>query len=130
MKKYVYCFLLIIAACIICIGAGYWFTRSSVRQEPAIPNVTVETETVPEDGMAFETDDTEARPAAGQEPAKYCLTAKDGYLLVFGQDRETVYMDPHMPLKDFPPEEQSKLLQGIWFSNMMDIFSYLESYTS
>lgn len=130
MKKYMYCFLLIIAACVICIGAGYWFTRPQAIQEPAIPNVTVETETVPDDGMAMNGEYVEAEPAAGREPAKYYLVAEDGYLLVFCQDKSTVCLYTHMPLIEFPVEEQSRLMEGIWFSNMMDIFNYLESYTS
>ena len=36
----------------------------------------------------------------------------------------------HMPLSDFPPVEQERLMEGIWFPTMAEIFSYLESYTS
>lgn len=134
MKKYIYGFLLVIAACVICTGAGYWFTSSHVRQEPAIPNATIETETISIGGMALKDkedhEEEAAEPAIGREPAKYYLVAEDGYLLVFCQDKSTVCLYTHMPLTEFPVEEQSKLMEGLWFSNMMDIFSYLESYTS
>ena len=35
-----------------------------------------------------------------------------------------------MPLSEFPLSEQEKLMEGIWFSSMMEIFNYLESYSS
>ena len=35
-----------------------------------------------------------------------------------------------IPITDFPEEEQDRLRAGIWFSSMMDVFHYLESYTS
>ncbi len=60
----------------------------------------------------------------------YCLVAEEGYLIVYDRDLETVNMFTHMPLADFPVDEQEKLMEGIWFPTMAEIFSYLESYTS
>lgn len=56
--------------------------------------------------------------------------AEEGYLIVYDRDLETVNMFTHMPLADFPVDEQEKLMEGIWFPTMAEIFSYLESYTS
>ena len=39
-------------------------------------------------------------------------------------------MQTHIPITDFPEEEQEKLREGIWFDSMMEVFFYLESYTS
>ncbi len=36
----------------------------------------------------------------------------------------------HMPLSEIAPEEQEKLRDGLWFSTMMEVYSYLESCTS
>lgn len=36
----------------------------------------------------------------------------------------------HMPVTDFPEEERGRLMDGIWFSSMIEVFNYLESYTS
>ena len=33
-------------------------------------------------------------------------------------------------LAEFPAEEQERLMTGIWFPTMAEIFSYLESYSS
>lgn len=60
----------------------------------------------------------------------YCLVAEDGYLIVYDKEDETVNLFTHMPLAEFPISEQEKLLEGIWFVTMAEIFSYLESYSS
>jgi len=60
----------------------------------------------------------------------YCLVAEEGYLIVYDSEKETINMFTHMPLADFPVSEQEKLMEGIWFPTMAEIFSYLESYTS
>jgi len=31
---------------------------------------------------------------------------------------------------DFPEKERSRLMEGIWFPSMMDVYHYLESFTS
>ena len=36
----------------------------------------------------------------------------------------------HMPLSEFSVEEQEKLLEGVWFDTMTDVFHYLESFSS
>lgn len=129
MKKYTICFLLCLMVGVICTATGYLVSKNQVREETAIPNVTVETETFTEDTVVL--NQREVQPALGKETVSpYYLVAEDGYLMVFCQDKTTVSLFTHMPLVDFPVEEQSKLMEGIWFSNMMDIFNYLESYTS
>ena len=51
-------------------------------------------------------------------------------MLVYDDGLATVNLFIHMPLSDFPPVEQERLMEGIWFPTMAEIFSYLESYTS
>lgn len=60
----------------------------------------------------------------------YCLVAEEGYLIVYDKEDEAVNLFTHMPLSEFPVSEQEKLLEGIWFVTMAEIFSYLESYSS
>lgn len=131
MKKYTYCFLLFIVTSVICLLAGYAITRYSIRQEQAIPNTVVETESV--DGL-------ENRAAAGREKIQpiletaaakeFYLVAESGFLLVFSKDQSTICLYTHIPVTDFPVQERERLMEGIWFPNMMDVYHYLESYTS
>lgn len=61
---------------------------------------------------------------------QYYLVAEDGYLLVYLSDRTTNYLFTHIALTEFPEKEQSELMEGKGFYSMMDLFNYLESYTS
>lgn len=129
MKKYIICFLLFVVSCVTCLGIGFAASRYYVKQEKSVPNAVFETETIGEEGVVVNNKD--AKPVVETEaPSRFYLVCEDGFLLVFSEDKTTVCLYTHMPIMDFPPQEQDKLREGIWFSNMMDIFNYLESYTS
>lgn len=129
MKKYMYCFLLFAVSCITCLGIGFFTTRYYVRQEKPIPNAVYEAETLVEDQVVVNREKIE--PIVETKAAsRFYLVSENGYLLVFCEDKTTVYLYTNMPLMDFPPKEQEKLREGIWFPDMMDVFNYLESYTS
>ncbi len=131
MKRYVYCFLILIVASLACIVVAYSLTRYYVRQEEALPGTEVETETV---------DPLENRAAVGhqqikarletQVPQEFYLVSESGFLLVFSKDQSTICLYTHIPVTDFPASERHKLMEGIWFPSMMEVYHYLESYTS
>ena len=128
MKKYMFCFLLFAATSLLCLGIGFVITRDSVQPEEAIPGATLETETVTEDQIVINQE--KVSPAPEKEKEKYYLVSEDGYLLVLYQDQTTICLYTHMPVTDFPEEELGRLMDGIWFSSMIEVFNYLESYTS
>ena len=128
MKKYMFCFLLFAATSLLCLGIGFVITRDSVQPEEAIPGATLETETVTEDQIVINQE--KVSPAPEKEKEKFYLVSEDGYLLVLYQDKTTICMYTHMPVTDFPEEERGRLMDGIWFSSMIEVFNYLESYTS
>ena len=64
MKKVLYCVLLFVATSIVCLIVGYGITRYSVRQEQAVPNTVIETETV---------NDMDDKAAMNQEQIKPIL---------------------------------------------------------
>ena len=132
MKKYGICLFLLLLTSIVCLFTGFFITRTSIRQEEAIPNATIETETVTEDRVVL--NQKQIEPVVSTEetaPAKrYYLVTEDGFLLVFCEDKATVCLYTHMPISDFPQAEQDKLREGIWFETMIEVFNYLESYTS
>lgn len=129
MKKYRFCFLLFFAACIICTAIGYFTTRYYVRRERAVPNTTIEMETMTQDQPVINQNEITNDTGESQKE-QYFLVAEDGFLLVFCEDKKTVCLHTHMPVVEFPEEERNRLMKGIWFSNMLDIFNYLESYSS
>ena len=128
MKKYMFCFLLFAATSLLCLGIGFVITKDSVQPEEAIPGATLETETVTEDQIVINQE--KVSPAPEKEKEKYYLVSEDGYLLVLYQDQTTICLYTHMPVTDFPEAERGRLMDGIWFSSMIEVFNYLESYTS
>lgn len=137
MKKYYICFFILAALLAAAILTGSYFYLYKPRREGPIPNGVVESESIFEDNMVINQKQVakmDERPAEGENTAKeelqYCLVAENGFLLVFAKDKNTVCLDTHMPLTEFPEKEQERLMEGIWFSTMMEIFNYLESYSS
>lgn len=128
MKKYMFCFLLFAVTSLLCLGIGFVITKDSVQPEEAVPGATLETETVIEDQIVINQE--KVSPAPEKEKEKYYLVSEDGFLLVLYQDKTTICLYTHMPVTDFPEEERGRLMDGIWFSSMIEVFNYLESYTS
>ena len=60
-----------------------------------------------------------------EDEERYFLVAEEGYLIVYDKGQETTDLFTHMPLAEFPAEEQERLMTGIWFPTMAEIFSYL-----
>ena len=134
MKRMFIYALLFLGTAILCLLAVYGITRYQLRQEAPIPNTILESETVP---------DMEGREALNQDgvhPAaqtvarvpeeEYFLVSEAGFLLVFCSDKSTICLYTHIPVTDFPEQERVRLMEGIWFPTMMDVYHYLESYTS
>ncbi len=69
-------------------------------------------------------------PEVEQPLERYYLVSETGFLLVFAEDLSTICLYTHIPITDFPEKEQERLREGIWFPSMMEVFHYLESYTS
>ena len=129
MKKYMICLFLFAAVSAFCLGVGIG-TRQSCKKNLLQETSQSESSSFQETEMA----DYEAANGQQVEPVvireEYYLVAEDGFLLVFLKDQKTICLYTHVPLMDFPQEEQERLREGFWFSSMMDVFHYLESYTS
>ena len=130
MKKYVSCLFLFLGASAVCFAIGFFVTKyAPVQEEKGIENTAVESYTAPPDD-APAANQEEVHNVSTAENPPYCLVAENGFLLVFRRDQDEVCLFTHIPIVDFPQEEQDKLRQGIWFTTMMEVYSYLETYTS
>lgn len=136
MKKYVSGFLFFFCLTSGVLAALFWVTKQEESEETKQLQVA---ETVYDPAFADSGEETEPKVhivlnqecvEARTEQKSYCLVAEDGYLIVYDKKARAVSLLTHMPLTEFPISEQEKLLVGIWFPAMTDIFSYLESYTS
>lgn len=128
MVRYGICGLLILVTAIVCFAAGFLATAPRAQHETVIPNTTLETETVTEHQLVI--NQKEVEPISISTKEQFYLVSETGYLLVFAQDQSTICLHTHIPITEFPEKEQEKLREGMWFSSMMEIFHYLESYTS
>ena len=129
MKKYgIYLILLFLAVSAACVAVGFAAQRRSREQTTAEETLSTEpvSEIATEDQMAV--NQQVMHETLSQEA--YYLVAEDGFLLVFLKDQKTLCLYTHVPLVDFPVKEQERLREGIWFPSMMEVFHYLESYTS
>lgn len=142
MKKYVSCFLFF-----FCLTGGCLVTLfflAAGLEEPEVIEVQMK-ESVEEPAFAENPDEVkeagvsetiahivlnQTEPSREIPKGNYYLVAEEGYLIVYNDSRETVSLFTYLPLTDFPLEEQERLMEGIWFMTMTDVFSYLESYTS
>lgn len=128
------CGLLFLGTAIFCMALIYGLTRYRIRQEEPIPNTILETETVRDMEGREAVNQSGVIPAAeaAKEELKeeYFLVSEAGFLLVFCSDRSTICLYTHIPITDFPQKERERLMEGMWFSSMMDVYHYLESYTS
>ena len=134
MKRMFIYALLFLGTAILCLLAVYGITRYQLRQEEPIPNTILESETVPdmEGREALNQDGVHpAAPTVARVPEEeYFLVSEAGFLLVFCSDKSTICLYTHIPVTDFPEQERVRLMEGIWFPTMMDVYHYLESYTS
>lgn len=96
----------------------------STAAEP-VPGRVYESERMPENNAVLNPE-----PEVAEKQSGYCLTAEDGMLLIFDGTSGEVCFQTHMPLSEFSVEEQEKLLEGVWFDTMTDVFHYLESFSS
>lgn len=136
MKRYVSGFLFFLFLTSACLLTLFWMTRGVETEETQKVQAT---ETFEEPLFAESEIETEsmAHVVLNQTDVshevidyKYYLVAEEGYLIVYDEDQETVNLFTHMPLAEFPVTEQERLMDGIWFTTMAELFSYLESYTS
>lgn len=141
MRKYVSGFLFFFCLTMFCLISLFWLTKEGTQEEiqqvqateTYEPPLFAENENIVESGS----DETLMHIVLNQEEVchkiveeKYCLVAEEGYLIVYDSNKETVNLFTHMPLTEFPVREQERLMEGIWFPTMTEIFSYLESYSS
>lgn len=129
MKKYGICLLLFVIISLACFSVGYLVTKPRPVKESAVPGSTYETETVTEEPHLVINQQV-VEPVSADRHEQFYLVSETGYLLVFSEDQSTICLYTHIPITEFPEREQEKLRQGIWFPTMMEVFQYLESYTS
>ena len=135
MKKYVSCFLFFFALTSASLITLFFMTAGEKAQ--SVEEVQMQ-ESGEEPLFARETEEEihvvlnmeQVENETVEDEEQYFLVAEEGYLIVYDKGQETTELFTHMPLAEFPAKEQERLMAGIWFPTMAEIFSYLESYSS
>ena len=135
MKKYSICFLLFVATSALCLTCGYVLTRRQASQEYVVLETTIaetaeETQAIELPVANIEKVEPVTEETTAESEDEFYLVSEAGFLLVFQKDRKTICLYTHIPITDFPQKERERLMEGIGFSSMMEVFNYLESYTS
>lgn len=63
-------------------------------------------------------------------PYEYILKAKDGYVVVYYADGETVYDDTSIRLEHLPGELRQEIEAGKQIRGEAELYNFLESYSS
>lgn len=64
------------------------------------------------------------------EEKGFYMAVFDNQLVVYEEDRQTIYMQTGIFVEDLPEEIQIKLINGISLSNEEELYNFLESYSS
>ena len=135
MKKYVSCFLFFFALTSASLITLFFMTAGEkaqrveeVQMQESVEDPLFAEETEEEIHVVLNMEQVENETLGDEE--QYFLVAEEGYLIVYDKGQETTELFTHMPLAEFPAKEQERLMAGIWFPTMAEIFSYLESYSS
>ena len=135
MKKYVSCFLFFFALTSASLITLFFMTAGEkaqrveeVQMQESVEEPLFARDTEEEIHVVLNMEQVENETVEDEE--QYFLVAEEGYLIVYDKGQETTELFTHMPLAEFPAKEQERLMAGIWFPTMAEIFSYLESYSS
>ncbi len=63
-------------------------------------------------------------------PSRYYVAVKDGYVVVYNSDLESVYQYTEIEAKKLPEEDRIALSKGIYVNSKEELYSLLESYSS
>lgn len=65
-----------------------------------------------------------------QEEMGYFIIAQEQHVCVYKADKQTLYFESEILLEDLPLSVQEEVIQGKYMSSEMEVFHFLESYSS
>ena len=94
----------------LCVSLLRMELQYSVRQEQAVPNAVIETETVNDVDDRAAMNQVEVKPILESvSPAEeYYLVSESAFSLVFCSDRSTICLYTHIPVTDFPGKGEGR----------------------
>lgn len=65
-----------------------------------------------------------------QPSASFYLAVYDNKVIVYLEDRETVYIETEIMLDSLPPQLQQNIIEMMWIENEEKLYDFLENYSS
>ena len=65
-----------------------------------------------------------------QPGESFYLMVYDGRVIVYQEDRQTIFLNPNIMLRDLPEDIQQEIIQGMLLPDQESLYSFLEDYTS
>ncbi len=69
-------------------------------------------------------------PVLNDTVYKYYICAEDGFIVVYKEDRKTVYMDTGISVDSVNVQDAERLEDGIPVEDITTLYTYLQSFTS
>lgn len=63
-------------------------------------------------------------------PYNYYMVLEEGYIVVYKQDKTTIFLETGIGQEELDESERELLIQGIGVKNVSELYRYLEGYTS
>ena len=63
-------------------------------------------------------------------PYNYYMVLEEGYIVVYKQDKSTIFLETGIGEEELDESERELLIQGIGVKNVSELYRYLEGYTS
>ncbi len=106
------------------LAAGYQLTYDHVmdRQEARAKDEVSGTESIAAEGGKVKNPDSE------QEG--FYLCELQGFVVVYLNDRTTIYEFTEIPITDLPEEVQQEVAEGKYVATIKELYAFLENYSS
>ena len=120
MLRYFFAAILIFG---VLLTAGYQISYERVAERSAAPgNEVTDTRSITAEGEAAAED--------AEEDEGYYLCEMQGFVVVYLNDRKTIYEMTEIPLSDLPEEVQQEVEAGKYIATRDELYGFLENYSS
>ena len=121
-SRYMIGFVAAFVLFVLFLSAGYQITYDRVMDRQALKQEEIsDAQSIAAEGDAV--NDTE-------EGEGYYLCELQGFVVVYLEDRKTIYEFTEIPLTDLPEEVQQEVAEGKYMKDHGDLYAFLENYSS
>lgn len=111
-------FVLSAAACCAAYSGGYYFVKQQEHTEPKLATYQLqESHEIIESGSIL-------------LPYQFILKERDGFVVIYYADGETLYDQTAIPMEQLPWRLQREIREGKKIAGETELYNFLESYSS